>query len=113
MLSVHVMEDCVEAFVRQVIERLPLASAVLELFDSALEPQLLESIYEEHRGRCYTTELTFGRFVSLLRDCLLIHGGSGHQGVVAAEAAGDMPVDESSFYRKLGRMQAGAHAPGG
>lgn len=85
-----------EAFVREVMGRLPLASAVLELFDFAFEPRLLESLYEENRGRCYTSELTFGKFLSLLRDCLLVHGGSGHRGVAAAEAAGEMPVDESS-----------------
>jgi Transposase DDE domain len=95
-----------EAFVREVIDRLPLAQAVLQLFDFALEPALLQGLYEENRGRCYTADLTFATFVRLVRDCLLVHGGSGHQGISAAEQAGQMPVDESSFYRKLGRMPA-------
>lgn len=93
-----------DAFVDEVIARLPLAQAVLQVFDHALEPTLLGELYEHNRGRGYTVELTFPRFVTLLRDCLLVHGGSGHAGVSAAEAAGRMPVDESSFYRKLARM---------
>jgi len=93
-----------EAFDTALIERLPLAEATLQLFDFVLEPKWLDRLYEEHRGRCYTDELTFPAFVGLLRDCLLMHGGSGHKGVVEAEKAGTMPVAQSSFYRKLSRM---------
>lgn len=93
-----------EAFLAEVVRRLPVAQAVLHLFDFAFEPRLLDRIYEEHRGRCYTDELTFPDLVGLMRDCLLVHGGSGRKGVVAAEAAGTMPVDQSNFYRKLANM---------
>lgn len=95
-----------EAFDAEVVKRLPLGQAALQLFDFVLEPRWLDRLYEDHRGHCYTAELTFPALVELLRDCLLIHGGSGHKGVVAAEQAGTMPVAQSSFYRKLGRMPA-------
>jgi hypothetical protein len=93
-----------DAFIEEVVRRLPLAQAVLHLFDFAFEPRFLDEIYEQHRGRCYTDELTFPALVGLMRDCLLVHGGSGRKGVVAAEQAGAMPVDQSSFYRKLANM---------
>jgi hypothetical protein len=93
-----------EAFDMELVKRLPLAQATLELFDFVLERQWLDQLYERSRGHCYTAELTFPAFVGLLRDCLLVHGGSGHKGVVAAEQAGTMPVAQSSFYRKLSRM---------
>jgi hypothetical protein len=95
-----------DAFIEEVVRRLPLAQAVLHLFDFAFEPRFLDEIYEQHRGRCYTDELTFPALVGLMRDCLLVHGGSGRKGVVAAEQAGAMPVDQSSFYRKLANMPA-------
>ena len=93
-----------EAFESELVRRLPLAKATLELFDFVLEQRWLDRLYESNRGRGYTAELTFPAFVGLLRGCLLVHGGSGHKGVVAAEEAGTMPVAQSSFYRKLGRM---------
>lgn len=95
-----------DAFIGEVVRRLPLAQAVLHLFDFAFEPRFLDEIYEQHRGRCYTDELTFPALVGLMRDCLLVHGGSGNKGVVAAEQAGAMPVAPSSFYRKLAKMPA-------
>jgi hypothetical protein len=49
-----------DAFEQQLAGRLPLASAVLELFDFAFDQQLLAQIYDQHRGRCYTDLLTFG-----------------------------------------------------
>jgi hypothetical protein len=93
-----------DAFHLQLIERLPLASAVLETFRFAFDDELLERVYERHRGHGYTGTLRFGAFVGLVRDCLLEHGGSGHRLCVARERRGTLPVDESSFYRKLARM---------
>lgn len=95
-----------EAFIEEVVRRLPLAQAVLHLFDFAFESKFLDRLYDDHRGRCYTGELTFPVLLGLMRDCLMVHSGSGHKGVVAAEEAGTMPVHQSSFYRKLGNMPA-------
>ena len=48
-----------DAFERQLKERLPLACATLELFDFAFDDALLAAVYDGHRGRCYTDTLTF------------------------------------------------------
>ena len=55
-----------DAFVAEMVTRLPLAQAVLQLFDYALEPALLQEVYDGNRGRCYTAGLTFPAFVGLL-----------------------------------------------
>ena len=92
-----------DAFDRELNDRLPLASATLELFDFAFDDALLAAVYAEHRGRCYTDTLTFPDLLRLVRDCLLQHGGSGHRLFVELERDGREPVDESNFYRKLAR----------
>lgn len=93
-----------QAFSQQLFDRIPLARAVLELFDFAFEDRLLQSLYDQHRGRCYTDALTFPRLLELVRDGLLQHQGSGHKLFVELEREATEPVDESNFYRKLARM---------
>jgi hypothetical protein len=93
-----------DAFDQQLKQRLPLAAATLELFDFAFDEQLLGEIYQQHRGRCYTDCLTFPKLLSLVRDCLLQHAGSGHRLFMELKRDGAEPVDESNFYRKLAKM---------
>ena len=93
-----------DAFSKQLVGRLPLACATLELFDFAFDGQMINGIYEDHRGRCYTDLLSFPKLLELVRDCLLQHGGSGHRLFLELERQDEQPVDESNFYRKLARM---------
>jgi hypothetical protein len=93
-----------DAFTEQLKDRLPLASAGLELFDFAFGQPLLDWIYQRYRGACYTDCLTFPKLVTLVRDCLLQHTGSGHRLYLELERRDAEPVDESNFYRKLARM---------
>lgn len=93
-----------DAFDQQLKQRLPLVCATLELFDFAFDELLLAGLYEQHRGRCYEDVLSFPRLVSLVRDCLLQHKGSGHRLFQELERDHRQPVDESNFYRKLSRM---------
>lgn len=99
------MEARTEAFVRDLMQRLPLATAALETFQFAFEEAFLqEQVYDPHRDRCYTDVLTFPHLLKMMRDCLLQHGGSGHRYCSEAQRADALPVDESSFYRKLAHM---------
>lgn len=93
-----------DAFSKQLKDRLPLAGATLELFDFAFDPQVIASIYEAHRGRCYQDVLGFPQLLTLVRDALLQHQGSGHKLFVELERDQRHPVDESNFYRKLSKM---------
>jgi len=93
-----------DAFDEQLKDRLPLACATLELFDFVFDQPMLAEIYQRHRGRCYEDELRFTELLSLVRDALLQHQGSGHRLFLELERDQSQPVDESNFYRKLSRM---------
>lgn len=92
-----------DAFERELMRRSPLASAVLDLCDFVFDDALLESIWEDHRGRCYEDVLRFQDFLRLIRDALIRYGGSAHNLFVDLESRDTAPVDESNFYRKLAR----------
>ena len=92
-----------DAFTRELMERSPLAGSVLELFNFVFDEQLLGSIWQQHRGRCYEDVLKFPDFLRLVRDALLSHGGSAHSLFVQLEQDEAHPIDESNFYRKLAR----------
>jgi hypothetical protein len=96
-------EVCMDAFQRELMRRSPLAGAVLEIYDFVFDDQLLNSIYDSHRGHCYEDKLVFTDFLRLMRDALLRHGGSAHKLFVQLETDDAEPIDESNFYRKLAR----------
>jgi len=93
-----------DAFVVELMRRSPLATAVLDVCDYTFDRQMLEEIWQSHRGRCYDDKLLFPDFLRLMRDALTRHGGSAHQLFVHLESRDAAPVDESNFYRKLARM---------
>jgi len=92
-----------DTFKRELMRRSPLAACVLEMSDFIFDEQLLTSIWDAHRGRCYQDVLTFADFLRLMRDALVNHGGSAHRLFVDLERRDAGPVDESNFYRKLAR----------
>jgi Transposase DDE domain len=93
-------------FESELMRRSPLAAAVLEMNDHVFDQAMLDSIYERHRGRCYTGTLTFDAALKLMRDALTRHHGSGHALFLQLEKRDANPVDESNFYRKLAKMPA-------
>jgi hypothetical protein len=93
-----------DSFQLELMHRSPLAAAVLETADHIFCDALLDSIWREHRGRCYQDVLRFDDLLRMMREALIRHGGSGHKLFVELEQAGTHPVDESSFYRKLAHM---------
>jgi hypothetical protein len=85
------------------MRRSPLAACVLGIFDFVFDDQLLASIWDAHRGRCYEDVLRFEDFLRLMRDALIHHEGSAHKLFLQLESRKAHPVDESNFYRKLSR----------
>ena len=85
------------------MRRSPSAASVLEISDFIFDDRLLESIWNQHNGRCYEDVLSFTSFLRLMRDALIRHGGSAHKLFVDLESRKAQPVDESNFYRKLAR----------
>lgn len=93
-----------DSFEQELLRRSPLASAVLEVCDHIFDDQMLEGIWEKHRGRCYQDVLRFKDFLWLMRDALIRHGGSAHKLFVELKSRNATPVDQSNFYRKLAHM---------
>ena len=54
-------------FEKELLRRSPLASCVLEVYDYLFDQQMLNAIWEGHRGRCYEDVLTFEDLLKLTR----------------------------------------------
>jgi hypothetical protein len=93
-----------EGFARDVAGRLPLAEAVLRLFQFVCDDEFLADIFDRHRGRSYEDAISFPTIVQLIGDALLEHGGSGRQSLLRAEERGDLPSSIRAVYAKLGRI---------
>jgi hypothetical protein len=93
-----------DGFPIELLRRLPLAQSVLRLFCYALDKSVLDDVFEKHRGRCYEDVLTFPGLVGLIRDALVLHGGSGHRAFSQAALEGQLPVAEQNVYGKLSRI---------
>jgi hypothetical protein len=93
-----------DGFDAQLLARLPLAQAVLELFDHVLDVGLCGEVFDAHRGRCYEDELTFATLVRVIRDALMLHGGSANRAIADAVDAGRLDCAPSGIYRKLGNL---------
>jgi len=95
-----------DAFSQELMDRSPLADAALSLLDFAFDRDLLQSLFDAHRGRCYDDVLSFPGLVTLVYRSLLEHGGSAHRLFLDLERDDSHPIDESNFYRKLARTPA-------
>lgn len=93
-----------DGYTRETLERLPLAETVLRLWQHALSGQILQGIFEEHRGRSYEGMLSFEALVQLVADALLEHQGSGRQAFQRAGEAGELPTSQEAVYGKLRRL---------
>ena len=93
-------------FDREVLSRLPLAEAVLTLWQWVCDDEHLDALYDRHRGGTYEKKITFPLMVQLVRDALLEPDGSGHQSFRQARQDGTLNAALSSAYDKLGHLPA-------
>jgi hypothetical protein len=84
--------------------RLPLAEAAFRLFDFTLNDDVLETFFENYRGRSYENIITFPLFVHLVSDALLGHRGSAHQTFCNAQEDGSLKASVQAMYGKLRRV---------
>lgn len=92
------------AGIQAVWAKLPLAEAVVEVFQFVGSEARLQAIFDEHRGRCYDKRIRFPSLVTLIGDALLEHGGSGNQSFSRAREAGELDASKVAAYGKLGRL---------
>ena len=93
-----------DGFSREVLQRLPLADAVLHLLGYALNESFLSACFEKHRGQCYEDTLSFPCLVEILTDALLVHHGSARQALLEAEKKDTLPTCKEAFNGKLRRL---------
>jgi hypothetical protein len=93
-----------DGFDAQLLARLPLAQGMIELFDHVLDDALCGEVFDAHRGRCYEDELTFPTLVRIIRDALVLHGGSANRAIGDAVDADRLGAAPSGVYRKLGNL---------
>src|SRR3954447_23876480 len=93
-------------FDREVLSRLPLAEAVLSLWQLVCDDEHLDVLSDRHRGSTYEKKITFPLMVQLVRDALLEPDGSGHQSFRHAQQDGTLNAALSSAYDKLGHLPA-------
>jgi len=91
-------------FDREVLSRLPLAEAVLVLWQFICDDAGLDELYDRHRGRTYQKKITFPLLAQLVRDALLAPDGSGHKSFCQAQRDGTLAAVLSSTYDKLGHL---------
>jgi hypothetical protein len=83
---------------------LPLAEAVVQVFQFVGSGERLQAIFDENRGRCYDDVIRFPSLVTMIGDALLQHGGSGNQSFSRARESGDLQASKVAAYGKLGRL---------
>jgi len=91
------------ALARLVLDRLPLADAVLSTLAYLLNPERLDPIFDAHRGRSFEDVLTFPTFVALIADAVLKYAGSARKSLERAREQGALPSCNGAFYGKLRR----------
>jgi Transposase DDE domain len=83
---------------------MPLAEAVVQVFQYVGDDARLQAIFDENRGRCYDDRIRFPNLVALIGDALLDHGGSGNQSFSRARETGELKASKVAAYGKLGRL---------
>ena len=104
MIAEGTAEQPWDAYVREPLQRLPLADATLSLWAYVLRPTCLAQVFAEPRGRSFEETLTLARFVDLIGDALVKHEGSGRQSFTRAREQGTLATSSEAGYGKLRRV---------
>jgi hypothetical protein len=91
-------------FARDTLDRLPLAEAVLLLWQQVADPTFLQDLFNRQRGRGYDKLLSFPTLVELIADALLQHDGSARASFERAIEHDALPVTIPAAYGKLRRL---------
>jgi hypothetical protein len=92
------------AFAAQTLARLPLAEAFYAAWAHVAPDDVLQQIFDEHRGRCYDDTLTFPELVLALTNALTRHHGSANSALEQALEADALSVGARAVYAKLSRL---------
>jgi hypothetical protein len=97
-------EVVMDGWQKVVMEKLPLAEAVLQSWRFVTDECFLAQVFDRYRGRSYTQVLSFESIVHLTGEALLEHAGSGHRAIQHAERRQQLEASGEAFYGKLRRI---------
>src|SRR5579872_3632528 len=86
------------------LQRMPLAEAALSVWQFVFDSPRLQSIWDQHRGRCYEKIITFATMIELVWDALVVHQGSGRRSFEKNIEAGQLNASVQAAFKKLGRL---------
>jgi hypothetical protein len=89
---------------KEMLARMPLAEAVLLLWRWVTSEQRMQSVWNDHRGRCYQKIISFALMVHLMADALLKYNGSGRRAFEKGIENGELETNVGSAFKKLGRL---------
>lgn len=92
------------SFALEVLARLPLADAFYSLWSSLATDDLLQPLYDLHRGVSYQDQLTFTQLVGVVADALTRYHGRGRQAILQAIEHQQLPTRQRAVYTKLSRV---------
>ena len=92
---------------KAVLARMPLAESVLLLWRWVTSEDRMQSLWNDHRGRCYEKIISFALMVHLIADALLKYNGSGRRAFEKGIENGELETNVSSAFKKLGRLPVG------
>jgi hypothetical protein len=92
------------SFARDVLARLPLADAFYSVWQSLTTDDILQSLYDRHRGACYQQLLSFTELVGVVADALTRCHGSGRKAIQDALDQQQLSTRQRAVYGKLSRL---------
>lgn len=93
-----------DQFQRKVLDRLPLAEAVLTVLQYVWREEDLRRLFDQHRGTGSEVSVTFAQLVELVVNAILEHQGSGRQSFDLARSEGRLEATNGAVYGKLRRL---------
>jgi hypothetical protein len=97
-------QEAAAPFAAEVLARLPLAEAFYTAWAHVAPDAVLEELFAQHRGRCYTDTLTFPEIVVALANALTRYHGSANRSIEKALEGGQLSVQARAVYGKLSRL---------
>lgn len=92
------------SLIADVLARLPLAEAFYQVWRALADEDVLQCIFDQHRGRSYQRNLSFGDMVRVLADAVTRYRGHGRPAIDQAIANNDLDTHQRAVYAKLGRI---------
>jgi DDE family transposase len=91
-------------FALETVTRLPLAEGFYLLWAHVAPDDFLQTLFQQHRGRCYEDVLTFSEIILVLAEAITRYHGSGNRAITKAIQRQQLSVQARAVYGKLSRL---------